>query len=560
MHRILKKLGPTWQSTPGRRCIQALCLVFFLVLLFYFSWPYRYDYSGGNTDRVPGVELFLILDPLVSISSALAAKALVWSLTGAAAVLLIGVFFPRWFCGYVCPLGTMIDLFDWSIARRIKRFRVKRRGWWINLRFYLLTGTLVAAVFGVLLSGFVAAIPVVTRGMVYIFAPLQLGLLKGWNLVPQMNTGQYISIVLFLAIFGLSLLRPRFWCAYLCPSGALFSLAGVLRLTGRKVEATCVECGRCLYICPFDAIGPDFSTFTINCANCQSCEGVCPKQSIKFVGRWNNINLKTPAPKSVVQPSTSRRRFLFGIIGAIGTGTAAGAALLHERRGYLESYPVRPPGSIPENIFRSQCVRCGECLKVCPGNVLQPAGLELGIDGIWTPKVVADWSGCVPFCNNCGRVCPTGAIRELTLDEKRAARIGLAVVNKNTCLPYTRRENCGQCVSECAAAGYNAIEFIRIGDIMDGRGGPVEDSGYLAPVVLEDKCIGCGLCQARCRAVNVWDIKLLSESAIQVSAGPGKEDRIVTSSYRDLRDERINSIKQQQPKAPDNDYLPDFLR
>jgi NAD-dependent dihydropyrimidine dehydrogenase PreA subunit len=148
----------------------------------------------------------------------------------------------------------------------------------------------------------------------------------------------------------------------------------------------------------------------------------------------------------------------------------------------------------------------------------------------------------------------------LPLDEKRAARIGLAVVNKNTCLPYTQRENCGQCVSECAAAGYNAIEFVRIGDTNDGRGEPVKDSGFFAPVVLEDKCIGCGLCQARCRAINVKDKKLLGESAIKVSTGPGKEDRIVTGSYIELRTERINRTKQQHPEAPNDDYLPDFLR
>lgn len=428
------------------------------------------------------------------------------------------------------------------------------------MRFYLLTAVLVAAMLGVLLSGFVSAIPVVTRGMMYIFAPLQLGLFRGWTLVPELNFWQYISIILFVTILGLGLLRPRFWCAYVCPSGALLSLASVLRLTTRKVESSCVECGRCLYICPFDAIGPDFSTRSIDCATCRICEDVCPKQSIKFVSRWNNVNLKSPAQRSAVQYFASRRRFLFGIIGAAGGGAAASAALAYERNNYIASYPIRPPGSVPEDRFRSQCVRCGECLKVCPGNVLQPAGLELGIDGIWTPKVVADWSGCKPFCNNCGQVCPTGAIRALTLDEKRAARLGLAEVNKNICLPHSLSEDCGLCLEECTAAGYNAIEFLRVGIEYDEWGMPVEDSGFLAPVVLEDKCVGCGLCQSRCYARNVKELKLLDQSAIKVAAGPGKEDRIASGSYLRLQEERINRIKKQQPAAPDNDYLPDFLR
>lgn len=163
------------------------------------------------------------------------------------------------------------------------------------------------------------------------------------------------------------------------------------------------------------------SISSIDCATCLSCEAVCPKQLIKFVSRWNNVNLKSPILQPVLQHSAPRRRFLFGSIMAIGGGTAAGAALLREHSSYAESYPVRP-------------------------------------------------SGCAPFCNNCGRVF-----------------------------------------------------------------------------------------QARCQAANVRDKKLLTESAIKV-AGPGKEDRIITGSYKTLRLERINRTRQQQHKAPDNEYLPDFLR
>ncbi|MFC1781649.1 4Fe-4S binding protein, partial [Planctomycetota bacterium] len=315
----MKRLGSTWLSCPARRLIQAVCLTLFLVLFFYVCWPYASDYSQENTVQLPVVELFLILDPLVSISSSIASRALVWSLAAGAIVLLIGVVFPRWFCGYVCPMGTLVDLFDWSISRRIKWFRIKSRGWWINLRFFLLTATFIIAALGVLLSGFVAAIPVVTRGMMYIFAPLQLGLLSGWDSVPPMNIAQYISIFLFLIVLGLGLLRPRFWCAYVCPSGALMSLTSILRLTDRKVEKSCIKCGRCLRICPFDAIDSDFSTRPASCTFCQTCGGVCPTQSIKFVSRWNNVNIKSAIEQPVAQPSYARRRFLFGLIGASGT-------------------------------------------------------------------------------------------------------------------------------------------------------------------------------------------------------------------------------------------------
>ena len=560
LRSLLKKSGPTWLTTPWRRIAQTFCLVLFLVLFFYFCWPYRFDYKSENAIQPAQLELFLLLDPLVGISTALAARTLVLSVTTAVIVLLICIVFPRWFCGYVCPMGTLIDLFDWSIGRRFTRFRVKKMGWWVNLRFYLLTSIFIAAVFGVLLSGFVAAIPLLTRGMLYILAPVQIGLLRGWYYVPQMNMGQYISIFLFLFILGLGLLRPRFWCAYLCPSGALLSLASIFRLFGRKVEETCTECGRCFNECSFDAIAQDFSTRSLGCTLCRSCKYVCPKQSIKFVNRWNNANKKSLSKSITDQPSYARRNFLFGIISSVGAGAGVATGLTFERGNFAESYPVRPPGSVPEGRFRSQCIRCGECLKICPENVIQPAGLEFGIDGLWTPTVTADFSGCKPFCNNCGQVCPTGAIRKLPLDEKRAARLGLAEIDKKTCMPHCQSDKCGLCFDECAAAGYNAIEYIHIGIEYDNWGMPIADSGFLAPVVLKDKCIGCGLCQTRCFAVNVKDKKLLSESAVKVLAGPGKEDRIVTGSYRDLQKERISRVKQRHIKAPENEYLPDFLR
>jgi ferredoxin len=428
------------------------------------------------------------------------------------------------------------------------------------LRFYLLTGILVSSLFGILLSGFVAAIPVITRGMLYIFALPQPRSLKGWEYIPQMSIWHYISILLFLAILSLGLLRPRFWCAYVCPSGALLSLPGLLRLNERKVENTCIECGRCLKVCPFDAIAPDFSTRPFSCTFCMSCKDVCPKHSIKFVSRWNDIKEKFSIKSTNIEPSYARRNFLIGVIGAAGAGTGAAAGLKFDRGKYAKTFPMRPPGSVPEDVFRSRCIRCGECLKACPVNILQPAGMELGIDGIWTPVVKNDFTGCRPFCNNCGQVCPTGAIRALPLEEKRAARMGLAEVDKSTCLPHCQKLQCGLCVEECAAAGYNAMEYIRVGIQYDNRGMPIADSGFLAPVVIEEKCVGCGLCQAKCYAANVKELSLLDKSAVVVKMGLGKEDRIVRGSYKQLQEERINRRKQEQPAAPENDYLPDFLR
>jgi MauM/NapG family ferredoxin protein len=251
-----------------------------------------------------------------------------------------------------------------------------------------------------------------------------------------------------------------------------------------------------------------------------------------------------------------------------GVGGLAAASLVKAFGAGLDrpsaALPVRPPGSVPEREFLRICTRCGECFQACPNDVLQPAGFQQGLEGLWTPVVAADWSGCEASCNNCGQVCPTGAIRAIPLDEKRVARMGLAVVDRQTCLPYAGREECQLCVDECKAAGYDALEFVRVGTRADESGNALEGTGMLAPVVLEAKCVGCGLCQTRCVAINVAQKGLLSKTAIRIEAGEGKEDRLLEGSYLDLRKqeerrkERRRQDRFQQGKHEDA-FLPDFL-
>jgi len=118
-----------------------------------------------------------------------------------------------------------------------------------------------------------------------------------------------------------------------------------------------------------------------------------------------------------------------------------------------------------------------------------------------------------------------GAFDQAVLDYDRC-KLALAEVNTATCLPHAGREACQLCVDDCAAAGYHAIEFVQVYTEIDANGNPVEGSGYVAPVVLADKCVGCGLCQARCYAINTVEKHLLTEPAIVIFAGPGKEDRL----------------------------------
>ncbi len=504
-------------------------------------WPSHYA-DDLHAKEFVAAELFLVIDPLVSLSTAIASRSWVWSLTSAAIILVVCIVIPRGFCGYLCPLGTLIDLFDWSLTRHVTRFRVASDGWWVHIKYYLLSGTLIAAVFGVLVSGFVAAIPVITRGMLMLGEPVQSGMTRGWHLVPEMHAGHFVSIGMFAAVLCLGFLQPRFWCKYVCPSGAVFSLGNLFRVSERKVESSCINCNKCVEICPFDAIKPDFTTRTTDCTLCQTCGGVCPTDAIKFVERWNVVELKVANDPPTGETSLGRRGFLSLAAGSAAAiaGGAAAAVTTRSFGGRLDDpnafRPVRPPGSVPEQEFLEMCIRCGECFKACPNNVLQVEGFQQGLEGLWTPMVNADWAGCESSCNACGQVCPTGAIRALPLEEKRVARMGLAIVNESTCLPFADREACQLCVDECNAAGYEAIEFINVHTELDADGVPVDGSGFVAPVVLADKCVGCGLCQTRCYAINVKEKHLLDSSAIIIEAGQGKEDRLMAGSYVELRE------------------------
>jgi ferredoxin len=520
--RALQAVGHSWSASPLRRLAQAAAFAFFLVLFFYVAWPYG---TGNYADirsrkEIVDIELFLALDPLVSLSATIADRAWVWSLSFTAVILAISLLVPRIFCGYLCPMGTTIDLFDWCVSNRIQRFRIGRPGWWRNLRYFVLAGVLVASVFGVMLSGYVAAIPIITRGFEFILSPFQIGATFGWGQVPPLHTGHFVSVGLFSLVLGLGLLRPRFWCRHVCPTGAIFSIVNWFRLVERKVGADCTQCGKCSHVCSFDAINDDFTTVGANCAFCQTCGGVCPVGAIDFGGRRRAEPAappvkKTESPAAKSSPDFSRRGFMIGLAAGAVTGGLAAAGVRTARAGQAE-FLLRPPGSVPEDLFTRLCVRCGQCLRVCPNNLLQPAGIDQGFDRLWTPWANADWAGCEPTCNNCGQVCPTGAIRALALEDKKQTRMGLAALDDKTCLQCLGRHDCEITVDDkttlicreaCELARYRAIGT-------DGVQNP-------KPIVMRDPCVGCGACQAKCFRVNVVEKKLLTKAAILVQADLG---------------------------------------
>lgn len=523
--RVLRVLGPTWRAAPVRRFAQVLSLALFLYSFFYVSWPYARVFTGQvliEKEWLP-VEAFLWLDPLAGLSTAIAARAWNVALAGGAVVLVFSLFLPRGFCGYLCPLGTLLDAFDAIVAgigrrsgRADRASRIAPDSTWRRTRYGLLVVVLVAAVFGVLLSGFVAAIPVLTRGLLFTGGRLELGVLKNWGMVSPADVALWVSVVLVAGVFLLGLAAPRFWCRHLCPSGALVSLFGWAGLYRREVVASCTRCGQCVKVCPFDAIEPDFTTRMLDCSSCRTCAGACPVGAIRFVRRATVSSAEEKADR-VFDGPLSRRAFL--------ASSAGGAAVAVAVRVVPTAGPqmLRPPGSVAEERFLDLCVRCGQCVQVCPGPVLRLSGLEGGFESLWTPVAVPTHAGCHQDCNACTQVCPTGAILPLSIEEKRKTPMGLAVIDTRACLPHKGDRDCQLCFDECNAAGYRAIEMraiqLPMGQVPDGTFSPdeIEAMGQIrAPFLVKDACVGCGLCEYRCHSVNVKQQGLLNQSAVVV--------------------------------------------
>ncbi len=300
----------------------------------------------------------------------------------------------------------------------------------------------------------------------------------------SMFRGSFIIGFMFLGILLLGLLQKRFWCRHVCPLGALLGLFSRLRFYHRSVSEKCTSCRICYQNCRTEAIGKDFeSTRYTECINCMDCEASCPVHAIQFGFS------KKGKPQKV---DLTRRK----VLGAGASGLFAVAvwktSFIHPVR---RANAIRPPGALVEEQFLDRCIRCGECIRICStsGQGLQYAGLETGWQGLATPILLPPVGYCEYNCNLCGQVCPTGAIKALSLDEKHRVKMGTAHFDKTRCIPWYYGENCMVCEEHCPVPE-KAIKFREEKVLtIDGK-----ETVVMLPYVLEELCVGCGICVVRC--------------------------------------------------------------
>lgn len=205
--------------------------------------------------------------------------------------------------------------------------------------------------------------------------------------------------------------------------------------------------------------------------------------------RWMKHFFRPPKQTGL---DLKRRGLIFGAAAGVGGVLLVRTGALGEGKTFSPEL-IRPPGSLGEDDFLSRCIRCSECMKVCPTNAIQPAVLEGGFEALWTPVLKMRLGYCEYECNLCSQVCPTQAIRRIPVEEKQKIKIGLAFFDKNRCLPYALSRTCIVCEEHCPTPR-KAIWFQEVQVIgPDGNLTTVKQ-----PHVDPEICIGCGICETKC--------------------------------------------------------------
>jgi polyferredoxin len=489
-----------------RRASQA----FFLAGFVYVLWSTTYPLEGKMNP-----ELFFKADPLIMFFTALSGRVVLEGMWMPLAALALALVFGRYYCGWICPLGTCIDCAGaLRPAGRPAGYSARGR----NIKYGILSALFISAVFGaqlvwpfdpmVIAARFISLdlIPAFTfvlersleaalqgfkiySGPVYdVYTGLENGLL-GVNIRFFSISGA--AILIFAAICAASLFLPRLWCRAICPLGGLYSLAAKLACISRKTRG-CSGCGACVRNCRMGAIKNGTDHNKGECVLCMDCVYDCP-------GAYVHFGAVQRAPKKRKDPDVggiSRKNFLFLLI---SSAALAGGAFRREKRSGKSAGDgvIRPPAALAEEEFVDRCVRCGNCMKVCITNGLQPVFLESGAGGIWTPRLVPEIGCCEYNCVLCGGVCPTGAIKKIDAAEKHLTKLGAAEVHKDICIAWKDKKECIVCHEYCPVSE-KALDLIP--ENVNGK--------IIYKPVVNDRCVGCGACQNKCpvrpeRAIRV---------------------------------------------------------
>lgn len=357
-------------------------------------------------------------------------------------------FCGRIYCSLFCPLGILQEITGFIKQKLIKKQCREQ----INfpLKYFI-----AAIVWGILLGGSTIAIKYIDP----------------YTIFGSAMTGTIFGITAVVLVIIAVLLKDRIFCTNFCPVGTILGLISKISLNKIYISEVCVSCGQCERNCPSGCINSkEKKVDNETCIKCLKCLEVCPKGGIKF----------GIAPKKDVKFSIKRRQLIIAgtALALFGSMIKAGIEIKDKIVEKLKDV-ILPPGAVNKETFFNKCLNCNLCVENCPQKILVKANDEYGAVHIDYSKGVCDYN-----CHKCSEVCPSGAIKKLTLEEKQKTRIAMAMINEDKC------SQCGECVKACPVHA-----------IIKENGKP--------PVLNAMKCIGCGNCKKTCHfgAIEIFPIK-----------------------------------------------------
>jgi len=524
--------GSPWYARTFRiTTIRIVTQAFFFALFGFLIWVTWLSRLGGYP-----ASLFLEMDPLVGFATALSTHTVYRWLWRGMWILVPTLVLGRAFCNWICPYGTLHQFIGWLFNIRSNRDLIDKNRYkpLFQLKYVILTVMLVMAFFGSLQIGLLDPICLLVRTFTVAFAPaFDVSLAQSFPSLafkpglqePRVFAEAWFVGVLIIGLVGANLVIPRFFCRVLCPLGAFLGWLSRFALFRIDRDVTkCTDCDLCLKGCE-GAADPQAALRKSECFVCFNCIDDCPEDALSFkltpapikdriVGSLREGTAMLFGRKVISKlheteirtPDLPRRRWLFATMAGVLAFPFLRLSRAVNKRGFNEK-AIRPPGSVAEPEFLERCIKCDQCLNVCPTNVLQPATLaESGLEGLWTPVMDFRVGFCQLNCTLCSEVCPTGAIQKITLAEKLGLekfkqrgpiRVGTAFFDQGRCLPWAMETPCVVCQEVCPvtpkAIGTYDETVIRWDGVK-----VVLNKPYMRP----ELCIGCGICERECPVVD----------------------------------------------------------